>query len=60
MEAVPPLTVIGLPMVAVPFLNCTVPVAFEGVKVAVRPIDEPNAARLAGVVVSAVVTICVG
>jgi len=40
-EAVPPLTVTGLPMGVVPFSNCTVPVAAVGVTVAVSRTEAP-------------------
>ena len=59
-DAVPPLTVTGLPIGAVPFRNCTVPVAFDGDTAAFNWTEVPNAWGLAGVVVSAVVVIVVG
>ncbi len=44
----PPLTVTGLPMSVEPSRNCTVPVADEGVTVAVRVSWVPNSWGLGG------------
>ncbi len=54
-EAVPPLTATGAPMVVEPFSNCTVPVAADGVTVALSWTDVPNAAEVGGLVANEVV-----
>ena len=54
-EAVPPLTATGAPMAVEPFSNWTVPVAADGVTVALSWTDVPDVTGLDGTVARAVV-----
>ncbi len=54
-EAVPPLTATGAPMAVEPFSNWTVPVAADGVIVALSWTDVPDVTGLDGMVVRTVV-----
>ena len=53
-DAVPPVTVTGLPMGLVPSWNCTLPAADAGVSVAVSVSPVPAAAGEGGVTVRVV------
>jgi len=56
-EAVPPVTVTGLPMGVLPTSNWTVPVALDGVTVALNETEVPENCGLAGVGVFKVVEV---
>ena len=58
MEAVPPVTVTGLPMRVTPSWNCTLPTADAGVSVAVSVSPVPVRAGEGGVTLSCVEVAC--